>query len=406
MAQKQTRLTVAGKIEPEINRYYAKIAGRYTAAGIAALVIFVLYIGCVIMFASDSITTENLSYLVRDFGTAADDSARDFGRIVYNGSSSTTFAWFRGGLAVCSPDSYRSFDKNGLSVVSDPLNYSDPVQVPGEKYMLVYDMGGTGWAVYNQLTRIVSRQADDRIIAADIAADGSVVMVTRSRDTRYVVSLYNAAFNRTMLSYKDSYVLAAAVSRNGEQFLVASASPSTTDFDCEIELIRRGEDTPLAKDILSHTMPLMARASENGFVILCDSAVLYYDEDGVRENTVSLSGMTLKYADISSGRVAIAGQVNALGSEHRIFVLDADGTVLCDEVLHQRVAGVSMARNIGDALCYVRTADAVLRIGPDGGQETYSPESGEIIGLVPLNAGALVCQKSAAWQIFTGASDS
>lgn len=406
MAQKVTRLTVAGKIEPEVNRYYAKIARRYTVAGIAALVIFLLYVGGVIVFASDSITTENLSYLVRDFGTAADDTARDFGRIVYNGSPSSTFAWFRGGLAVCSPDSYRYFDKNGLSVTADSLNYADPVMVPGDRYMLVYDMGGTGWTVYNQLTRIVSRQADERIIAADIASDGSVVLVTRSRDTRYVVSLYNAAFNRIMLSYKDSYVLAAAVSGDGEQFLVASASPSTTDFDCEIELIRRGEDTPLARDVLSHTMPLMAEASEKGFVILCDSAVLYYDEYGVRQNTVSLSGMTLKYADIASGRVALAGQVNALGSEHRILVLDGTGTPLYDQILHQRVAGVSMGRNIADALCYVRSADTVLRVGPDGSETAYTPENGEIIGLVPLNAGALVCQKSAAWQIFTGSSDS
>ena len=406
MAQKVTRLTVAGKIEPEVNRYYAKIAGRYTAAGIAALVIFLLYVGSIIVFASDSITTENLSYLVRDFGTAADDTVRDFGRIVYNGSSATTFAWFRGGLAVCSPDSYRYFDKNGLSVTADPLNFADPVMVPGEKYLLIYDMGGTGWAVYNQLTRIVSREADERIIAADIASDGSMVMVTRSRDTRYVVSLYNAAFNRTMLSYKDSYVLAAAISEDGEQFLVASASPSTTDFDCEIELIRRGEDTPLARDVLSHTMPLMARATEKGFVILCDTAVLYYDEYGVRQNSVSLSGMTLKYADIASGRVALAGQVNALGSEHRILVLDDAGSPLCDRTLHQRVAGVSMGRNTADALCYVRSADTVLRIGPDGSETAYTPENGEIIGLVPLTSGALVCQKSAAWQIFTDPGDS
>jgi len=406
MAGKERRLPVAGRIEPEVNRYYAKVAKRYTAAGIAALIVFLLYVAAVAVFASDSITTENLSYLVRDFGTAADDTTRDFSRIVYNGSSATSFAWFRGGLAVCSPDSYRYFDKNGLSVAADPLNFADPVMVPGEKYMLIYDMGGTGWAVYNQLTRIVSREADERIIAADIASDGSVVMVTRSRDTRYVVSLYNAAFNRTMLSYKDSYVLAAAISGDGEQFLVASASPSTTDFDCEIELIRRGEDTPLARDVLSHTMPLMARATEEGFVILCDTAVLYYDEYGVRQNSVSLSGMTLKYADIASGRVALAGQVNALGSEHRILVLDDAGSPLCDQTLHQRVAGVSMGRNIADALCYVRSADTVLRIGPDGTETAYTPENGEIIGLVPLTSGALVCQKSAAWQIFTGSPDS
>ena len=400
MPQKEKRLAVAGKIEPEVNRYYARIAKRYTAAGIAALFLFLVYLGGVIVFASDSITTENLSYLVRDFGTAADESARDFGRIVYNGSSDTTFAWFRGGLSVCGPDSYRYFDKNGLSVISDPLNWSDPVLVPGEKYMLLFDLGGTGWAVYNQLTGIVSRESDERIIAADIASDGSLVMVTRSRDTRYVVSLYNAAFNQTMLNYKDSYVLAAAISGDGEQFLVASAVPSSTDFDCEIEVCRRGEETPLTTDILSHAMPLMARATESGFVVLCDSAVHYYDTYGVRQKTVSLSGMTLKYADILSGRVAMVGQVNALGSEHRILVLDSDGSTLCDEVLRQRIAGVTMGRNPSDAVCYLRTNDSVIRMRADGSFESYAPDSGEIIGVVPLSSGALLCQKAAAWQIF------
>ena len=144
----------------------------------------------------------------------------------------------------------------------------------------------------------------------------------------------------------------------------------------------------------------MARATPDGFVVLCDSAVHYYDTYGVRQKTVSLTGMTLKYADLSSGRAALVGQVNALGSEHRILVLDQGGEVLADQVIHQRIAGVNMSRNVSDALCYLRTNDSVIRIRPDGSTESYTPESGEIVGVVPLSSGALLCQKTAAWQIF------
>ena len=42
MPQKEKRLAVAGKIEPEANRYYARIAKRYTAAGIAALFLYLV----------------------------------------------------------------------------------------------------------------------------------------------------------------------------------------------------------------------------------------------------------------------------------------------------------------------------------------------------------------------------
>ena len=398
--ENERRPAVAGKIRAEVNKYYAGVAKKYTAAGVVCLALFLLYLCAMFVFGSDYITTENLSYLMRDFGGAADEGAQDFGKIVYNGTADTRFSWFRGGIAVAGSDYFRYFDKNGLSVISDSLNYADPVLVPSDRYMLVYDMGGTGWSVYNQLTRIVGRTSEERIIAADIASDGSLVLVTRFRDTRYVVELYNAAFNRTMLSYKDSYVLSAAISPNGEQFLVASAVPSSTDFDCEIEICRRGESTPLAKDTLSHQMPLMCDSAGKGFVVLCDSAVCYYNEYGIRDKTVSLTGMTLKFADIRNGCAALVGQVNALGSEYRALILDASGEVLCDTVLKERITGARMGRNTSDALAYLRTTDSVVRILPGGETESFRPENGEILDIVPLASGALLCQKSSASQIF------
>ena len=41
--------------------------------------------------ASEFITYDNLRYLIRDFGTAAGEVAREFGKIVYNGSGDTVF---------------------------------------------------------------------------------------------------------------------------------------------------------------------------------------------------------------------------------------------------------------------------------------------------------------------------
>ncbi|MBQ3861073.1 MAG: hypothetical protein II779_11110, partial [Clostridia bacterium] len=59
------RLAVAGKIEAEVNRYYARVAKRYTAAGVVCLALFLVTICAIFVFGSDYITTENLSYLAR-----------------------------------------------------------------------------------------------------------------------------------------------------------------------------------------------------------------------------------------------------------------------------------------------------------------------------------------------------
>lgn len=401
MSRTEEKLAVAGKIEPEVNRHYARVAKRYAAAGIICMILFVAYLLGLIVFGSEYITYDNMRYLIRDFGTAAGEGAREFGKIVYNGSADTVFAYFRGGAAVCTPDAYRYFDKNGTQIIADPLNYSDPVLAPSDKYMLVYDVGGTGYSVYNQLTGIVAKETEDRIIAADIADDGSLVLVTRSKDTKFVVELFNAAFHKTMEVYKDGYVLGVAMAPDGKQFLVASAIQSSTDFNCEIQICERGSAEEVSREIIPHAMPLAVRATDDGYIVLCDTAVYYYSRYGTAVRTVSLAGMTLKYADIADGRIALTGQVNALGSEHRILVLDRTGETLYDDTMRIRTGGIRVSRG-DDALCYLIVSDGVIRVAADKSLSQESPESGDILDVIPLGAGALMCQKNAAYQIFAG----
>ena len=71
----------------------------------------------------------------------------------------------------------------------------------------------------------VSRQ----IIVGDIATDGTMVIATRSRDTKYVVDVYNSAFNRTMSIYKENYVLGVAISPDGEYILYGVSYTSVKD---------------------------------------------------------------------------------------------------------------------------------------------------------------------------------
>lgn len=401
MPRTEEKLAVAGKIEPEVNRHYARVAKRYAAAGVICMILFVAYLLGLIVFGSEYITYDNMRYLIRDFGTAAGEGAREFGKIVYNGSADTVFAYFRGGAAVCTPDAYRYFDKNGTQIIADPLNYSDPVLAPSDKYMLVYDVGGTGYSVYNQLTGIVAKETEDRIIAADIADDGSLVLVTRSKDTKFVVELFNAAFHKTMEVYKDGYVLGVAMAPDGKQFLVASAIQSSTDFNCEIQICERGSAEEVSREIIPHAMPLAVRATDDGYIVLCDTAVYYYSRYGTAVRTVSLAGMTLKYADIADGRIALTGQVNALGSEHRILVLDRTGETLYDDTMRIRTGGIRVSRG-DDALCYLIVSDGVIRVAADKSLSQESPESGDILDVIPLGAGALMCQKNAAYQIFAG----
>ena len=396
----ETAVSVAGRITPQINRYYYKISKKYTVVGILFMVLLMLYLICIMAFFGEYVTYENLKYLIRDFSAVSVPGSGDFTKIVYNGSDSMTFALFRGGVSACDGDSYLYYDTGGINLISDDMNYAAPVLVPSEKYLLAYDLGGTGYSIYNQLTRIVERKTEGRIMAGDIGDDGSCILVTRSRETRYVVDVFNAAFNRTMSIYKENYVLDAALSPDGTYILIVSAVPSDTDFNCEIEICMTGRSEPLTKMVYEHTMPLDVFSYEDSFLVLCDNGIYAYDYSGVSLDGCSFSGMQLKYASDSGESVVCAGQVNTLGTENRIIAVGTRGELLYDSVAEMRVTGVYASPDPDDVVAYIRTPDAVIAVNEAGEEELHKPEVSDILTVLPASDGAIICGKSAAYTAF------
>ncbi len=396
--KKEKNIPVVGQIENRINRYYLKISRKYMAAGIALMFALVCYIIMIPLFFGSYVTYDNLKYLLRDIGNISLPGSSESSSgvsIVYNGGDDIKADSFRGGIAVLNSDSYFYYDGSGILLTENELNYASPDMVSSEKYMLVYDVGGVGYSVYNQLTCIISREADERIVTGNIADDGSMLLVTRSRETKYVVELYNAAFTKSMRLYKENYVIDAAISPDGKYILIASGVPSGTDLDCEISIIEKGADSPLFTTVYSHTMPLELVSGEDGFILLCDNGINYFDYSGSLMRTIPFSGINLRYADITAERSVIVGSVNALGSENKITVLDSSGEVLYDKVIEKRITGAYTGSK--KVLLYYKTTNGVCAVYESGEEITYDNKSyGEILTVVPEKNGAFLCTKSSA----------
>lgn len=397
---KNTQVSVAGHIEPQINKYYLKVSRRYLVVGVVFMVLLLLYIGGVTVFLGDYVTYDNLRYLARDFDAMTLSGSGDFTKIVYNGSTDMAFAYFRNGLAACDNDSYMYFDTSGVSLIEDSISYGDPVLAPSDKYLMVYDVGGRKYSIYNQLTGIISRETSGDIVAGDVADDGSFIIATRSRETRYVVEMYNSAFAKVMGIYKENYVLDAAISPDGKYAVICSAVPSDTDFNCEVEICMRGESDPVSIKTYESTMPLDLYSMGEGFALLCDNGIYFMSYDGTILNGINFSGMRLKYADINDETAAVVCSVNALGNENRLVVFDsASGSVIYDEVLNYRIVGVYASVDKKDTLAYFSTHQSIIRITDDGELDAHTPDDG-VLDVIPMKKGALVCGETSAYPIF------
>jgi len=391
------RVSVADRIAPGINRYYLKVSKNYRNLVIVLMCLFLVYLAGVMTFFGEYITYDNIKYLIRDWSAVTMPGSGDFTDIVYTADDSTGFISFRGGLALYDSDKYVYYDESGICLVEDEPGYADPAASVSDKYLLLYDIGGNGYTLYNQLTRIISRETDLAIITGDVADDGSMILVTRSRETKFTAEVYNSAFTKIMKIYKENYVLDAAISPDGKNIVICSAVASDTDFNLEVEICRTGASERTALMTYEHTMPLDVKAYDSGFVLLCDNGLYYFDYDGHITASISFDGMMLSGADIHAEGAAVVGHVNALGSENRVIVCTGDGTVLCDRRINERVSGISASLDTSEALAYIISGNSLLTVFPDERIGQHEPESGEILALIPRKRGVLVCRESGAY---------
>ena len=178
------KIPVLDGMEPRVNRYYLKVSRKYMAAGIALMLTLIGYIIFVMLFLGQYVTYDNLKFLVRDMSALSIPGSGEYSSIVYNGSDELVTSSFRGGTAICTVDSYLYYDSGGGLLVEDSCSYTSPDMVTSGKYLLLYDVGGSGYSVYNQLTRIIERTSSQAIVTGDISDEGSLLLETRSRETK------------------------------------------------------------------------------------------------------------------------------------------------------------------------------------------------------------------------------
>lgn len=407
-------MRVGAKIIPKINRYYLKISRKYRAAQLVLILAFAAFLVVIITTFGSHITYSNLQYLMRDLDSMITQGESDFSQIRYDKQSEQDFAVFKNGIAAAGKDSFLLFDSTGLQLCRDRISFSDPVLVPSDKYLLLYDMGGKEYSVYNSITRVISRSTDYKIVDGDMSDSGAFILVTRYNESKYAVWYYNAALTQSMRIRKENYVMDTAISKDGKKIVVCSAIPSTTDLDCEISLYQAGDSEFNHTVVIPRTLPLSVRFTDTGFVVLCDNGVYFYDPEGKEVSAAPISGITLEYADLSDDFVVLACSENALSSEHRILVFTKDGTLLADTILGERITGICVpSPKDANTLAYVLTSDSVLRLCTDAAQTEALPspdanftwertavERGDVIDLCPSQKGVIAFTETSAYYLF------
>lgn len=371
MARKKNEVSeqvirVDGEIKRRKNVYYEKVSDRYRVFAFLMVLSLALLAGALMIVYGEHITYDNFVYLIRDLDSVKESSG-GFTEVNFTADESAVVRPFRDGFVIIGNGEVTLYDKTGVVLCSEKEKFSYPHGTSSDKYVLVYDIGGTAYSVYSPVTRVIKKTTERPIISASVSNNGSYIVTTESSDAKYVTEVYDSSFKRTMSIYKDKYVIDSSIGKEGGTFVIASVAEQGAEFFAEVSFYKEGNDSPVKTYTYSMSMPVTASSFDGGnFSVLFDDCIRFYDGDGnvISESYVDNAKVAF-YDTRPTGAVLVSSSFGInQGSTFSSF--DKNGKEITSAHVNGKVTGAFAPQNNSTA-GYVLTGDGeVLAVSGDG----------------------------------------
>lgn len=308
--------------------YYDRIALRlrWTKFTLAAA-IFLFMIGMFWIYRGE-ITVENMRYLARYLNTDSPEYTGNYRTIYFNPSNKIQIGSYKGEVAVADEKSVTLYNMLGNATLSYPINCRNPVMLTGDRYMVVYGLGENTFTINNAISRLYSETLDYPIWGASLSADGMLAVTTNTMEYRSAVMIYDRSFKKVAAIYKDKLVM-DTVFRSDELALMLSVYNEGGEFMSEIMVFNPYDETPKKLITLEGEMAMKAAWLDGGgFAVLCDDALIFFNQGYDRISTVSFDDRVPERCGLSERGAELVFSQNIIGSGERIDIYDTRGEML------------------------------------------------------------------------------
>ncbi len=342
------------------NEYYENVSAKL---GIVQVVLyFSLFAFVVLSFVRNTnlITYRNFYYFFKDLDASAEKiDVLHSDSVSYPTSSSQSFTLYRGGLAVAGNTAVTVFTATGRQTVSQTVSYQNPVARGAGKYLLVYELGGTQYSLYNSYTQVYSGKSDHPINGAAVSDSGMYALLSSSETYTSVVNLYSSNFSLINRYEKNGYVMDLSLNEKGSMLALLVADANGSAFRSHIELYRPREDSLHASLELGDGLAFSAAFTSSGNVaVVCGSAVLYVTSEGKLLSSHDFAGYTPISVDLGKDGAAICLQETEISEQNRIIVFDKDGEMLYNEDVPVKVQEISRS----EKTVYLKCLGSIRRL--------------------------------------------
>ena len=377
------------------NEYYEAVSERFGLLQVFLYLVLLAFVAVSFLTNTDLITYQNLYYFVKDLNATTETvDVLHSDAVSYPTDASQSFALYRQGLAVAGNTSVTVFTAGGRQTISKNVQYQNPVAVGTGKYLLVYELDGTQYSLYNSYTQIHSGKTDMPIRCAAMSECGMYAIVTDSEQYASTVRLYSSDFELLNQYRYNSYVTDVCIDEKGSYISMLLSKAENGSFSTMLNMYEPQKDTLFAQCTVGNGLGLRCSFTKSGSVgVLCTNGVYYVSVRGKLIAEHGFEGMELAAFDLSDDGLAIVLRKNGSTAENRMMLFDKDGTIMYQDSVERTVRTVSRSEKSVYLLC----SDGILHI--DTSKDAVDFISCETENRVMLAAGegrAILCSPQKA----------
>lgn len=358
MKKKAARASV--RLERPLDAYYEGISERF---GIAQVILYLCLLAFVVLSLLGNtglITYQNFYYFFRDLSASAETvDVLHTDALSYPTDDSQSFTLYRQGLAVAGNTSVTVFTPSGRQTISQKLQYQNPTALGSGKYLLVYEMGGTRYSLYNSYTQIYAGKTADPIRGAAISASGSYLLISASDEFPSVMELYDSDFDRIGYFTLSSYVSDAAINEKGTSFAFLTSETESALFSTSVRIYETGREAPTATVSVGQGLGLSCAFTGSGnLAILCGDGIRFVSPRGTLLSESLFEGKTIESADLNTDGCALILKKNGNSAKKTAIVFDKSGKMLYNESIPETADEIRLTGKT----VFLKCADGIVRI--------------------------------------------
>ena len=361
MKPRQRREDDVVRVRMPQNEFYETLSYRF---GIAQVILYMGLLAFVVLsFLTNTglLTYRNLYLFVKDLNHSMEGvDVIHSDALVYPSSEEQSFTLYRNGLAVAGESAVTVFSATGRQTLSEAISYRCPTVVGNGKYLLVYDLGGTSYSVYNSHTRLYAGTTDYAISFATVSEDGTYLLISSSAHATSIAELYNDRFalvNR--FTPKNGYYMCGAIGEKGDVVALVSSAASVTSFSTQLTVCKTGASEASVSSTVADAIALDCAVMPTGEIaVLCSDRVLFFRRNGELLNRHDFTRESLVAYDLGKDGAVLCLRSDQAEAKTRLGVFDKQGRVRHDAEYAE--AGLALCRS--EDVVFLQTARDVLRI--------------------------------------------